>query len=57
MLAHLSDGKRASAFPLTDEEAEMIAERLTEEALDEISAFANAERLVALGAYLAVRKH
>lgn len=39
------------------EEAEMIAERLTEEALDEISAFANAERLVALGAYLAVRKH
>ena len=39
------------------EEAEAIAERLTEDALEEISAFVGAERLVALGAYLAVRKH
>ncbi len=39
------------------EEAEAIAEKLTQEALLEIGAFPNAERLVALGAYLAVRKH
>ncbi len=39
------------------EEAARVAESLTQEALKEIAAFPNSERLVALGAYLAVREH
>lgn len=37
-------------------EAEEIAERLTSEALDMVKCYPNAERLCAIGAYLAVRK-